>query len=183
MMTPSQKIMIADGVPRALFLTPEARRKAWLGVTVRTPVFAETWLTRNEDADTTAFRAQEDERRRQKSLAQIGRMKARLAAKASKIDYDTMRWDPRRSKFVPDNGTKLAPVLSCSVPSGRSEPAVMPVCTGAGTLTKDNAEAVARLNGVWKDSYDKLRGTGRIVMTVGNVLKGLVKRGGTVKWQ
>lgn len=105
-------------------------------------------------------------------------MKLRMASKA--IDFKKVRWDARRNKFVPLEGgtTKSAPVA----PSVSAQPVNRGCAAGAGTLTKDNAEAVARLNGVWKPEYEKLRGTGRIVMTVGNVLKGLVKKGGEVKW-
>lgn len=185
-MTPKQ-LMIADGAPKALFMTAEQRRKAWNGVAVRAmPLFQAT--PKNETPETVAFRAAEDERRRLKSLAGIQRMKNRFAAKA--IDYSKMRWDARRNKFVPLTGdkpvTQSAPGPAATPYKPASSPDRKAAKAGADTgprVTKDNAETVAKLNGVWKPEYEKLRGTGRIVMTVGNVLKGLAKRGGTVKWQ
>lgn len=190
----AHQMMVEDGAPLCILATPENQRRseeAWRKFPPRAIPFAEVKVTRNEDADTTAFRAAEDERRRQKSLAQIGKMKARLAAKASKVDYSKTRWDPRKSKFVEDNGTTPNPVLAAE-PVTRSSGASRErkadrsnrefKSPDRGQLTKDNAETIARLNGVWKDSYEKLRGTGRIVMTVGNVLKGLVQRGGEVRW-
>lgn len=193
-MTPKQ-IMISDGAPKALFLTPEQRKKAWAGVVIRSVPFAQIKATRDESEETKIFRAQVEEERRQKSLAQIGKMKARFAAKANPVDYSKMRWDPRKSKFVPDTGHKPAPM---AVPVPTPEPYAkdwkrpaapkfkFPPKPADGhdwsLITKGTAEAIAKLNGVWKPDYEKLRGTGRIVMTVGNVLKGLVKRGGTVKW-
>jgi len=202
-MTPKQ-LMVADGAPKALFLTPEQRNKAWQGVPLRTPVFAQI-EKRDEDEATKAFRAQMEEERRQKSLAGIQRMKNRFAAKA--IDYSKMRWDARRNKFVPiDVGT---PGSVPAVKTSRPDSAVARVreTTPAGTdnwiypaapkfkfppkatdghdwsrITKDTAEKIAKLNSAWKPEYEKLRGTGRIVMTIGNILKGRVKRGETIKW-
>ncbi len=108
-----------------------------------------------------------------KSRAKITKMKQRFETKA--IDFTKVRWDARRNKFVP---------LEPAVVVAKTAPKIMAadVATGLQKITKANAEAIAKLNGVWKPEYEKLRGTGRIVMTVGNVLKGLVKRGGSVKW-
>lgn len=179
----ARQLMIADGAPRALFLTPDQRAKAWAGRAL-TPAPLFVSVPKSETPETAAFRAQEEERRRLKSLAGISRMKARFVTKA--IDYSKMRWDPRRGKFVPDIGSKpkLEPHVTALIETIKQRYYVTD--TGAidwSCLTKDNAEAVAKLNGVWKDSYEKLRGTGRIVMTVGNMLKGIAKRGGEVKWQ
>lgn len=178
-----QRLMRDDGLPAKLFLTDEQRAKAWAGRTLTVVPFIATAKTRDESPETAAFRAQVEEQRRLKSLAGITRMKTRFASKA--IDYTKMCWDARRAKFVPvePGTTKPAPVVKAPRRDSAVPPKVEITPIGAATLSKDNAEAVARLNGVWKDSYEKLRGTGRIVMTVSNVLKGLVKRGGTVKWQ
>lgn len=201
-MTPSHKIMIADGAPKALFLTPEARKKAWQGVALRSVPFAQIKVTRDESPETAAFRAQVEEERRLKSLAQIGKMKARFKAKANPVDYSKTRWDPRRSKFVPDTGSKpnvstpdqglprpehaskqVKPAAKVPAPAAPNVARTYVDATGNWSrITKDTAEAIAKLNGVWKPDYEKLRGTGRIVMTVGNVLKGHAKRGEAVKW-
>ncbi len=189
-MTPKQ-IMIKDGAPKALFLTPEARRKAWNGVVLRSVPFAQIKVTRDESPETQAFRAQVEEERRLKSLAQIGKMKARFKAKANPVDYSKMRWDPRRNKFVPDTGHEPVNQPAPETTSAPYKPVALPnrkaANSGAGTddwsrITKNTAEAVARLNSVWKPDYEKLRGTGRIVMTTKNLLRGIAKRGGTVKW-
>src|SRR5579859_5136108 len=95
--------MTKDGAPAALFMTPAQRAKAWSGRALTTmPLFTAT--PKDESDETKAFRAQEDERRRLKSLQSIARMKNRLAAKS--IDHSKMRWDPRRCKFVPNTGTR-----------------------------------------------------------------------------
>lgn len=197
----AKQIMIKDGAPRALFLTPEARRKAWQGRTLTTIPFIEV-RKRDEDETTAAFRIQFEAERRQKSLAGIAKMKNRFAAKAAaKVDYSKMRWDARRNKFVPMEVGTMGNVVD-NRSDGRKPDKSPPRTAVAGTpaqrevkgspqgladgshqITKDNAEAIAKLNGVWKDSYEKLRGTGRIVMTVGNVLKGITRKGGVVKWQ
>lgn len=189
-MTPSHKIMISDGAPKALFLTPEARKKAWRGVAIRSVPFAQIATTRNESEETKAFRAQVEEARRQKSLAQIGKMKARFATKT--IDYSKVRWDPRKSKFVPDTGTK--PV---AVPVPTPEPYAKdwvrpaapkfkfpPRATDGhdwSRVTGTNARDLLMLNRVWHEKHDKLKG-GLLVMTTRNLLKGLVKKGGEVRW-
>jgi hypothetical protein len=190
-LTPSQRAMVDDGCPLRCIATPENQRRseeAWRKSPPRAVPFAEIKTTRNEDEATAAFRAQVEAERVAKSRAQIVRMKQRFATKA--IDFSKVRWDARRNKFVPLTGDRPNP--GNTILTKAETPAlVRKVAARAQELadadqprvTKDNAEAVARLNGVWKPEYEKLRGTGRIVMTVGNVLKGLVKRGGTVKWQ
>lgn len=190
---PYQQMLVDDGLPLACIATPQTMARARKYWDAHPPIsipFAQIDRTRDESPETKAFRAQEEERKRLKSLAGIARMKTRFASKA--IDYTKMRWDARRNKFVPiEPGTpklgsseRLGPqydgtrsINSSSMPDGRRHD------DRPHQLTKDNAEAVAKLNGVWKDSYEKLRGTGRIVMTVGNTLKGITKRGGMVKWQ
>lgn len=199
-LTNSQCLMRDDGLPVACILTPAQRAKAWAGVVIRSVPFANVKTTRDDSDETKAFRAQEEERRRLKSLASIAKMKAKFAAKANPVDYTKMRWDARRAKFVPLTGTK--PTDSGQEPAKVREARTalphqrLPTQTGkareapvkadklalSGQLTKDSAERLAKLNGVWKDDYEKLRGTGRIVMTVGNLLRGIAKRGGTVKW-
>lgn len=195
---PHQQMMVDDGYPPLLFRTEEQIKAWWEAHPPVSIPFAQIKTTRNEDEATTAFRAQEDERKRLKSLAQIGKMKARFVAKANPIDYNKMRWDPRKGKFVEDtiirNATdnrsagverKLTPTkspLRTAVAKDALPRAEITPADGSHQITKDNAEAIAKLNGIWKPDYEKLRGTGRVVMTVGNVLKGLVKRGGEVKW-
>lgn len=181
-------------IPAFLRIPQEVRRKAW---EKRPPVaipFARVEHTRQEDEATQRFRAEEAERKRIKSLDRISKMKSRLSAKA--IDHSRMRWDPRKNKFVEDAYVSApdkrvsrpvhTPVKSQSKAKAgpvRNVPVqVQQVDVDWLKITKDTAEEIAKLNGVWKDSYEKLRGTGRIVMTVANVLKGVVRRGGEVKW-
>lgn len=185
----SKQLMVADGAPKALFMTPEQRRKAWAGRPLTVPVFVQ--LQRDESEEVKAMR---ERLKAEATIALKNRIARAEARKANaKIDYSKMRWDARRNRFVP-----LEPWATKPAPSGTTEsaPAVKAprrdsavkargetTPAGADIVTKDNAEAVARLNNVWKPEYEKLRGTGRIVMTVGNLLRGIVKRGGTVKWQ
>ncbi len=187
-MTPKQ-MMLKDGAPAALFVTPTQRVKAWANRPLTTvPLFQAT--PRNESAETKAFRAQEDERRRLKSLQQIGKMKARMMTK--KVDHDLMRWDPKTCRFVEDTGVKAEPTPEKieewkrpAAPKFKFPPKPVkarPVVEGEWSrVTKDTARALAQLNGVWEPEYEKLSG-GLLVMTVTNRLKGLVKKGGVVKW-
>jgi hypothetical protein len=203
-LTPSQRLMVADGFPPSLFATQVQRAAHWLAHPPCAMPFIPT-KTRDEDEATAAFRAQEEARKRQKSLASITRMKTRMAAKA--VDHSRMRWDPRRSQFVPDTGTRCIENSVDNRSAGRkpdkSPPrTAAPVdarlrgVTGANPsrnvqaavtnqdwsrVTKDTARALAELNGVWDAKYEKLSG-GLLVMTVTNRLKGLVKRGGEVRW-
>lgn len=129
------------------------------------------------------FAARSEEERLAHSRAQIARMKLRFESK--KTDHSQMRWDARRARFVP---VAVLPPRRFVAPLNTAErlPERKPAGAGAedwSRVTKDNAEAIARLNGVWKDSYEKLRGTGRIVMTICNVLKGKARRGEEIKWQ
>lgn len=207
-LTPGQRQMVDDGLPIQCIATPETvarEREYWAKNPPVSIPFAQVNVTRNESPETKAFRAQEDERKRLKSLAGIARMKTRFASRA--IDYSKMRWDARHNKFVEialmpnndrDRGVYFRPPHPSEkvsfAPETKSKkrhpnlPSTHPANRGKvidpqwSRLTKDNAEAVAKLNGVWKDDYEKLRGTGRIVMTVGNLLRGIAKRGGMVKW-
>lgn len=198
---PYQQMLVDDGLPLACIATPQTMARARKYWDAHPPVsvpFAQIDRTRDESPETKAFRAQEEERKRLKSLAGIARMKTRFASKA--IDYTKFRWDARRNKFVPITGDRHVPAPDQGLARLPDRPAqtkpaitqnqrIRPVTqrldeTGQdwSRLNKDTAETLARLNGVWKDSYEKLRGTGRIVMTVGNILKGIAKRGGMVKW-
>lgn len=190
-----KQLMLRDGAPAALFMTPAARARVWLGRPLTTiPLFQVA--PKDESAETKAFRAQEEERRRLKSLASIGKMKTRMATKA--IDFSKVRWDARRNKFVP---LESAAVVSVQEPDMRiSRPTkhanwdaraardkrvdakATASAEGWDRVNKDTAERLAKLNGVWDDKYAKLSG-GLLVMTVTNRLKGLVKKGGEVKWQ
>lgn len=186
--TRSQQLMIKDGAPAALFISEAQRAKAWAGRPM-TVIPAFNLVPRNEDEATAAFRAQVEAERRQKSLAQITRMKTRFATKA--IDYTKMRWDPRKGKFVEDVATPAIPKPEERTLDGRPvfRPGVfkmklpaIPVASGDySRVTKDTARDLAELNGVWDAKYEKLSG-GLLVMTVTNRLKGIVKRGGEVKW-
>lgn len=199
-MNPKQ-LMLRDGAPAALFMTAAQRAKAWAGRPLTTiPLFIAA--PRDESDETKAFRAQEEERRRLKSLHQIDRMKARMATK--KIDFSKVRWDARTAKFVPLEGDmpkplteaqsyimkmhqpeqprlkleKRHPNLPSTHPANRGK-TIDPIWS---RVNKDTAAPLARLNGVWDDKYAKLSG-GLLVMTVTNRLKGLVKKGGEVRWQ
>ena len=181
--------MSYPALPKFLRLTPSQRAKAWEGVTLRAvPVFtsASVSRTRNEDAATAAFRAQEEARRKAHTMASISKMKTRIETK--KIDHTKMRWNPRLSRFEPDvfQTTKpttavKAPVRDSAVRTTGASLAPAVVGNGWSRVTKDTAQRLAKLNSVWDDKYAKLSG-GLLVMTVTNRLKGLVKKGGTVKW-
>ncbi len=200
-MTPKQ-MMLKDGAPAALFMTPTQRAKAWSGRPLTTvPLFQA--VPKNEDVATKAFRAQEDERRRLKSLQQIGKMKARMMTK--KIDHDLMRWDPRTCRFVEDTGAKAEPTIDHDRDRGvvhlprhpkekqsfaeprkvlkRTQTAIDKAIDTLywARVKSHNARQLAELNGVWEQKYEKLSG-GLLVMTVTNRLKGLVSKGGEVKW-
>lgn len=181
-MTPRQ-LMQADGAPAALFLTTAQRAKAWVGRPLTTiPLFQAA--PKDESDETKAFRVQEEERRRLKSLEGIARMKLRMASKA--IDFSKVRWDSMRCKFVPLEGAPVVvakpiplypPATQKRIDNRRSAAE-----DGWSRVKSDNAKRLAELNGVWDDKYAKLSG-GLLVMTVTNRLKGLVKKGGEVKWQ
>lgn len=109
--TRMQQLMVEDGAPLALFISDDERRASWEANPPR-PIPAFSLKPRDEDAATAAFRAQVEEERRQKSRAQIVRMKNRFVSKA--IDYTRMRWDQRRGKFVPD-----------AIPAAKSAPAFL----------------------------------------------------------
>lgn len=189
-LTPAQQMMVEDGFPRELLWTPEQRAAWWVANPPKAMPLIEFNKPRTaDDAATAAFRAQVEEERRLKSLAKIDRMKVRQAGKA--IDHSKMRWDARRNKFVemghvyaPNQGVSRTPHQPEQVqPAPKVRPAPQTGSQVAGqVVTKDTAEQIAKLNGIWKPEYEKLRGTGRIVMTVGNVLKGKAKRGEEIKW-
>lgn len=185
-LTPSQKLMVADGFPKSLFLTPAQRAQAWADNPPHSTPLIEFNKPRNTDDEATAaFRAQEEERRRAQSRAKIDRMKARFTSRA--IDHSKMRWDPRRAKFVEDRmfyTPKSTPAVKA--PSHNSAVTAGREITPAGVdnwsrVNKDTARHLAELNGVWDDKYLKLSG-GLLVMTVANRLKGLVKKGEDVRW-
>ena len=194
-------------LPKFLRLTPSQRAKAWEGVTPRAlPVFeaASVTRTRNEDAATVAFRAEAERRRKLEVQNSLARMKARIQAK--KIDYTKVRWNPRVCKFeeigpatkntragattgetrvaksvrtvgsIPATGASFIDQIDTSAKIGHDATGIDWAC-----VAKDTARRLAELNGVWDDKYAKLSG-GLLVMTVTNRLKGLVKRGGAVKW-
>jgi hypothetical protein len=193
-LTPSQRLMADDGAPSICFLTAEQRAAWWkANPAVAMPAFS--LEVRADDEATRKFRAEEAERRRLASLASIARMKNRMASK--KVDFTKMRWDARRNKFVEDHNALQSP----RTPVAQIPPRPMAIASkrilavGRGhrvsglsdsvdwsRVTKDNAEAVARLNSIWKPEYEKLRGTGRIVMTVLNILRNKIKRQETVLW-
>lgn len=203
-----RQLMVHDGAPPALFLTPAVRAEAWVGRPLTTiPLFQAA--PKDESAETKAFRVQEEERRRLKSLEGIARMKLRMATKA--IDFSKVRWDARRNKFVPLEGNvmpKSEPPGLLSIKRGLAtvnraveEMALQQRCTQQTRdkidadrhakakpvdpiwfrVNKDTARRLAELNGVWDDKYAKLSG-GLLVMTVTNRMKGLVKKGIEIKW-
>lgn len=177
---PYQRDMIDDGLPLKCVATDATiarARKYWDEHPPVTIPFARVNVTRDESPETKAFRAAEDERRRLKSLAGISRMKARFVSKA--IDYSKMSWDARRNKFVPLVGDKP---VSQPMPIMEAEMAKACDDHNWSRVTKDTAKALAFLNGVWDPKYERLSG-GLLVMTVTNRLKGVVKRGGQIKWR
>lgn len=178
-----RQIMIADGAPKGLFLTAAQRAKAWAGRPLTTESQSRSGVSlfqstpKSETAETAAFRAQVEEERRLKSLAGIQRMKNRFAAKA--VDYSKMRWDARRAKFVPID----VPVLRPTAP--RNLVVLQEIINrqhdSLQRVDYANARRLAEINGVWDDKYTKLSG-GLLVMTITNRLKGLVKKGGMMRW-
>lgn len=199
----AQKMMVEDGFPKELFRTAAQRHAYWEANPPRAMPLFEINKTRDESPETTAFRTQEEERRRLKSLQSISRMKARMETK--KIDFSKVRWDAIKCKFVPLEGQ--APKLGGGQETDRTQEARtamsdhrMPT-QNSGTareapmkrdrvapprqdpiwfrVNKDTAATLARLNGVWDARYEKLSG-GLLVMTITNRLKGLVKKGGEV---
>jgi hypothetical protein len=137
----------------------------------------------SEDPATEQFRKELEEQKRQKSLARISKMKQRKESK----DHTGMRWNLRRCRWEPDPfytpqpskpsalvRSVQVPKPSAKVPAGDTN--------DWSRVTKDTAKTLAEANGVWDDKYLKLK-DGLLVMTVTNRLKGLVKRGGSVKWQ
>lgn len=204
-LTPQQRMMVKDGLPAACIMTPAQRAKAWERNPPRPMEFVNTRVTRNEDAATQAFRAEQEELRKRKVQASLEKMKRRVAAKA--IDHTRYRWDPRKGQFVldpymaaaaererKDRIAKSGLILPTDrhmalAEAGRmkqtgSGPKLKPLVAVPGDwayVKSDTARRLAELNGVWDDKYAKLTG-GLLVMSVRNRLKGLVKRGGTVKW-
>lgn len=197
-LTPSQRLMADDGAPSVCFATP-AQRAAWWKANPPAAMPAFQLQVRNPDAATVEFAAQEAERRRLKSLAGIARMKNRIAAK--KVDLTKCRWDPRRNRFVEDNMSNSSHDRDRGVvhtpPHPKEKQSFSPtrhrvegdqklrdnqvLNTDWSRVTKDSARTLAELNGIWDDKYEKLSG-GLLVMTVTNRLKGLVKKGGAVRW-
>lgn len=167
-LTKSQSLMVQDGAPKALFLAADRRRAAWGKVPLRTMEFASIKTTRNEDEATAKFRAEEEARRKAKQNAHFDRLKAKK--NATPVDYSKVRWDARRNKFVPQDAVvlKANPPMVDVVQSVSAnltpKPSIGPV------VDKINAEAVAKLNGVWDPKYAKLT-PGLLTMTVKNRLK------------
>lgn len=184
-LTRAQKMMVEDGFPKELFRTPAQRHAYWEANPPRAMPLFEINKTRDESPETAAFRVQEEERRRLKSLAGIQRMKTRFETK--KVDFSKVRWDARRNKFVPLEGAPVNTILTkADVPALERKVAARALQLELADhdwfrVNKDTARDLAQLNGVWDDKYAKLSG-GLLVMTVTNRLKGLVKKGGEVKW-
>lgn len=180
-----KRLMQADGAPAALFMTAAQRAKAWAGRPLTTiPLFQAA--PKDESAETRAFRAQDEERRRLKSLEGIARMKLRMATKTT--DFSKVRWDARRNKFVPLEGAAVKNTIltKADIPALGRKVAARALQLELedhdwSRVNKDTAATIAKSNGVWDDKYTKLSG-GLLVMTVTNRLKSLVKKGGEVKW-
>lgn len=168
-------------IPDYLVLSPEERAASWEGIALTSMKFLPDSTVRSTDPGAEQFARQLEEDRRLKSLARIHKMKSRKTVKS--IDYSKMRWDPRKCKFVEDSSYS-APVAQRLEPAAHNRSVVGSNPAGGtdwSRVTKDNVEAVARLNGVWNDKYAGLT-NGLRVMNVVNRLKGLIKRGGIVIW-
>lgn len=114
--------------------------------------------------------------------------------------HKDMRWDPTRTRWVPDVVKVHASAEACrgdvvSGPTcGGAPPPAAPSTRSARSHSDDFAsrmasyDDVAKLrklgeaNGVWDDKYLKLPNPGLIRMNVGNRLRAKVKRGETVQW-
>lgn len=186
-LTKSQSLMKADGAPSFLFVSTEQRKAAWDKIPLRAiPEFASVKVTRNEDEATAKFRADEEARRKAKQTAHFDRLKAKK--NAAPVDYNKMRWDARRNKFVPmepvthgprvvQEGANLQQVTKTKfkmVDTKHGGKALVNITPAGPVVDKSNAEAVAKLNGVWKASYSALT-PGLMVMTVKNRLKKIAK--------
>lgn len=169
-------------IPSFLRIPQQQRNAEWVKNPPRpAPAFVPVAI-KSEDPATEQFRLELEEQKRIKSLARIAKMKQRKESK----DRTGMRWNLRRCRWEPDPfyvpqpskpSALVRPVRiskpSAKVPAGDSN--------DWSRVTKATAEMLARSNGVWDDKYAKLK-DGLLVMTVTNRLKGLVKRGGSVKW-
>lgn len=169
-------------IPDFLKIPREQRAEAWAKNPPKVvPDFVPKRI-RDEDPATEQFRRELEEHKRAKSLARISKMKARQESK----DRTGMRWNLKRSRWEPDPFyVASAPKASALVrtPAAPKVSAKVPVndATDWSRVTKDTAQHLAKANGVWDDKYAKLK-DGLLVMTVTNRLKGVVKRGGQVKW-
>lgn len=181
-------------IPDFLRIPADERAAAWAASPPIPMPFIQSERRRSLEPDAAAFLVQEEERRRLKSLAKISKMKAKMETK--KLNVDVMRWDARKGRFVEDplrylanHGGKATKVETrrdlqhqlhrATVRKQQADKAA--VTEYWSRVNKDTARALAELNGVWADKYEKLK-DGLLVMTVTNRLKGIEKKGGTVKW-
>lgn len=161
-----------NDLPPFLRISQEDRRAAWVAKPPRPmPLFQDK--PRNEDQLTEQFRLQVEEEKRLASLNKIFKMKTRLATPK---DLENYTWDSRRNQWVKIPSGCKAPVSVTTDSDTDDTP------TGIEALNKDNARAVAELNGVWKPEYETLKG-GLLTMTVKNRLKRLVKDGRDIVWK
>lgn len=85
-----------DDIPTFCVIPAEQRRAAWeRNPPTPMPSFNKP---RNEDADTAAFRARQEELSKAKAYSRIGAMKAK---QATPVDLSKVRWDGSRCRWVP----------------------------------------------------------------------------------
>lgn len=167
-------------IPPFCVITQEERAEAWR----RNPPKPYTLVDpkRERPADVIAFEAAKKEREnvRLRNLSK--------RPPAEKIDFNKMRWDSRRNKFVPIFATGGVP----SGPSIQVGDSVLIINRGKRRLavvtgkyesnaTEDELCALAKRHKVWDDKYAKLT-PGLRAMTIKNRLKALERKGTEIKW-
>jgi len=194
-------------IPAFLRIPADVRRAAWLASPPRPmPKFIPVAIA--TDADTEAALAEIAEEKRRASLNRIAKMKSKMSQ--GKVSIKTHRWNAGRGRFEPlaapewklqrgrEEHVRFMEMYPDARPleekpmyhvaknyliqSQNTHKVALP-STGPNLdlVTKDNAERVARRNGVWKDSYGTLQ-AGLMTMSVKNRLKRLVKDGHDIMW-
>lgn len=191
-------------IPKSLRLSPEVRRAAWLAQPPRPmPIF--TAQPKTMEADAVQLVADIAEEKRRASLNRIGKMKAKQSQ--GKVSAETHRWNAGRGCFEPlappewklqrgrDEHARFMEMHPDAKPLEEKSVYMKLVATYTRVrvnfpknanadfaVTKDNAERIAKLNGVWKDNYGALQ-AGLMTMSVKNRLKRLVKEGHSIVWE
>lgn len=189
-----QQAMLEDGCPAALLLPQQTRAAEWVGRSPRPasrvsidairPRAATTMPLLTGLAPDAGTRSVLDDvatRSRTKSLTKIALMKDRIAVR------EGQRWDAGKARWVVDNTAPPAskPRSSALVSSPRPPPKPRnktdDVALKLLGLTLPGIKKLAVANKMWKPEYDKLA-LGLCRMTIGNRLRGMIKRQEKIKW-